>query len=175
MSSFLKSMAAAAVVLSAPGVAAAQTWTEFTETHGRALVAAENGVVDDVSYDDDGLQIWATFDDWMRVVLIGQDCEGQGAKQKCRSLGFNGLFEVDDATQARELERRLSYQYVADVVEGEDFVIHRQIEREGGASLANIRAQLDGFIVVGELVYAEIWPSKEGGAAAPAAPSKGAR
>lgn len=172
MSSLIKSVAAAAVVLFAPGVAAAQTWTDFSEAQGRALMAVENGVVDEVSYDDEGLQMWVTIDDWMKVVLLGTDCEGEGAKQKCKSLGFNGLFEVDDAARSRELEDRLSYQYVADAVQGEDYVIHRQIELEGGASLANIRAQLTGFIIVGEMVYDEIWPSKNGGTAAPPAPPK---
>ncbi|KQW82466.1 hypothetical protein [Brevundimonas sp. Root1279] len=172
MSNLFKSIAIAAVVLLAPGVAAAQTWTEFTETQGRALVDVENGVVNEVSYDNDGLQLWVTFDDWMQVVLIGTDCEGEGAKQKCKSLGVNGLFEVDDVVHSRELESRLSYQYVADAVEGDDYVIHRQIELEGGASLANIRAQLTGFIIVGEKVYQDIWPSKDSPTAAPPAPSK---
>lgn len=173
MSSLLKSIAVAAAVLFAPGVAAAQTWTEFTEAQGRSLVEVENGVVDEVSYDNGGLQIWATFDDWMRVVLIGTECEGQGAKQRCSGFAFNGLFEVDDAARSRELESRLSYRYVADAVEGEDYIIHREVELKGGASLANIRAQLDGFIIVGELVSEEIWPSKSNGLSAPAAPSKG--
>lgn len=172
MSSLIQSIAVAAAVLFAPGVAAAQTWTDFSETQGRALLAVENGVVDEISYDNDGLQMWVTFDDWMKVVLLGTDCEGDGAKKKCKSFGINGLFEVDDADRARELESRLQYQYVADAVQGEDYVIHRQIELEGGASLANIRAQLTGFIIVGEMVYDEIWPDKNGGTAAPAAPSK---
>ena len=55
MSSLINSVAAAAVVLFAPGVAAAQTWTDFSEAQGRALMADENGVVDGGSYDDDGL------------------------------------------------------------------------------------------------------------------------
>lgn len=170
MSSLLKSVAAAAVIVCAPGVAAAQSWSDFGEAEGRELIAVENGVVNEVVRDEDGvLKIFATFDGWMAVMVIGTDCEGQGAKQRCTSLGLNGLFEVDDAARSQTLERDLSFQYVADMALDEDFVIHRQIELQGGASLANIRAQLDGFIVVGEILYKEIWPEKA------TAPTKGGR
>lgn len=157
----------AAFVLGAPGVAAAQTWTDWGEADGRALLAAENGVVSGVETGAEGeLLLYGVVDGWLQVALIGSDCEGAGAKLRCKALGLNAVFEVNDAVRARALQEEMEYQYVADLADGGDLVIHRQIELGGGASLANIRAQVNGFVVVGELVHARIWPAK--GNAAPA-------
>lgn len=162
MSMLLKSAAAALAVLTTPAVAAAQVWTDWGEAEGRALIEAENGVVNEVTRDEGGLRIYGTMDGWMAIMVVGDDCQGEGAKQRCKALGFNGLFEVDDEARARTLEGEMDYQYVADVAEDGDLVIHRQVELTGGASLANIRAQLNGFILIGELVYARVWPPKPG-------------
>ena len=180
MSSLLKFAAVAAaipVALAASGGAAAQTrtaetrtaqtWTAWSEADGRALIAAENGVVTEVEVGTAGqMRLYATIDGWMNLALYGDDCTDLGAKRSCKALAFNALFEVDDAARAQTLQAEMDFQYVADLADGDDIVIHRQVELEGGASLANIRAQLNGFVVVGELVYDRIWPSKD--AAAPA-------
>lgn len=168
MSILLRTAAAAAAVLITPAAAVAQTWTDWGEAEGRELITAENGVVDDVTREPDGsLRIYGTMDGWLAILLVGSECQGQGAKLRCRELGFNSLFEVDDAARSLALERGMDFRYVSDVADGEDLVIHRQVELTGGASLANIRAQMNGFIVVGELVAAQVWPPKAG-ASAPA-------
>jgi hypothetical protein len=166
---------AALAVLALPGAAAAQSWTDWGEAEARQLIEAENGVVTEITHGPGAeMTLLATIDDWLIVSLIGQDCEGDGAKQRCKSLGFSALFEVDDPARAATLEDSLNFQYVADLAMEGDIVIHRQVELIGGAPLANIRAQLNGFVIVSEHVTAEIWPEK-GAAAEPAAPAKGAR
>ena len=153
-------VALAALVWTAASTAAgAQTWTDWGEAEIRTLAGSENGVVTEVLAEDAGeLRVYATFDDWLRMQFIGQDCTASGGKPRCPTLAFNALFEVDDASRAQALERDLTYQYVADMADGEDFVIHRQVELEGGAPLANLRRQLYGFIVVAEKVADDIWP-----------------
>lgn len=161
----LKSAAAAVAFLVAPGVVEAQSWTDWGEAEGRLLIEAENGVVTEVSREADGsLRIYGTMDDWLNLMLVGSDCTGEGSKQRCTGLGFNALFEVDDAGRSATLEHQFDYQYVADVADGEDLILHRQVELAGGAPLANIRAQLNGFIVTSELAASRIWPTKPGGA-----------
>lgn len=171
MSILLKTAAAVLAVMITPAVAAAQTWTDWGEAEGRNLIAAENGVVDDVTRGADGsLHVYATMDGWLAILLVGSECQGEGAKQRCKELGFNSLFEVDDAARSLTLEREMDYRYVSDVADGEDLVIHRQVELTGGASLVNIRAQLNAFIVVGELVAGRVWPTKTAAGAPAKAP-----
>ena len=160
MSGMLKAVVAAMAVLAAPGAAAAQVWTEWTEAEGRALMAAENGVVTEVEIVDGELRLYGIIDDWFHVGLYGSDCSGVGAKLTCTALGLNALFEVDDAARSQALQAEMDFRYVADVADGQDLIIHRQVELEGGASLPNIRAQVNGFVVVGELVRDTIWPPK---------------
>lgn len=163
----LPALAAAclAACFAAPA-ASAQTWTAWSEADVRGLIESENGVVTEVTPVTDGeMSVYATLDGWLHMAFIGEDCRSQGGKAKCESLAFNALFEVDDAARSRQLETELSYQYVADLADGEDFVIHRQVELRGGASLANIREQLTGFIVVAEGVAARVWPDKDGAGA----------
>ena len=156
-------IAAALAVLATPTVAAAQTWSDWGEPEARALMAVENGVVNEVTREADGsLRVYGVMDGWLGIMLVGSDCEGDGAKLRCTGLGFNSLFEVDDAARSRALVNEMDYRYVADVVDGEDLIIHRQVELGGGAPLANIRAQLHGFIVVAELVSDRVWPPKAG-------------
>ncbi len=170
MSIVLRTAAAALAVLMTPAVATAQTWMDWGEAEGRALLTAENGVVTEVKREEDGtLRLYGQLDGWLGIMLVGSDCEGEGSKQRCKGLGFNSLFEVDDAALSRTLEHDMEYQYVADVADGEDLIIHRQVELNGGASLANIRSQLNGFVMVGEMVADRIWPPKADGDA----PAKG--
>lgn len=161
----LKSLAAAVAVLITPGAAMAQSWTDWGEAEGRLLIEAENGVVTEVSREADGsLRVYGTMDDWLNLMLVGSDCTGEGSKQRCTGLGFNALFEVDDAGRSLTLEHDFDYQYVADVAEGGDLILHRQVELAGGIPLTNIRAQLNGFIVTSELAADRIWPTKPGDA-----------
>lgn len=160
----IRSLAALAAVLAmaAPGMASAQTWSDWSESEARTLIAAENGVLDEVVRPDDGtLEVYATFDGWLKVLIAGKDCTGRASSLRCKSMTFNALFEIDDAAEARRLESELKYNFVADMADGEDFVVERAIEMTGGANLTNIRAQLDGFIAVCELVTEAAWPSKD--------------
>lgn len=157
----LKSVAAAMAVLITPGAAMAQSWTDWGEAEGRVLIEAENGVVTEVAREGDGsLRVYGTVDDWLRLMLVGSDCTGEGSKQRCKGLGFNALFEVDDEARSMRLEHEFDYQYVADVADEGDLILHRQVELAGGATLTNIRAQLNGFIVTSELAADRIWPTK---------------
>lgn len=168
---FIRHLVALATVftIAVPGIAAAQVWSDFSEADGRALVTAENGVVDEVIRPEDGsLEIYATFDDWIKVLIQGKDCTGRGAAMRCKKMAFNALFEIDDAVRARELEAELTHNFVADMADGEDYVIERAVELTGGVSLTNIRAQLDRFIGTGELVADAAWPPKDGSAPSPA-------
>lgn len=161
---FIRSLTALAAVLAmaAPGVASAQAWSDWSEADARSLISAENGVVDEVARPDDGtLEIYATFDGWLKVLIAGKDCTGRGPGLRCKSMVFNALFEIDDAARAQQLENELKYSYVADMADGEDLVVERAIEMTGGVNLTNIRAQLDGFIAVCELVTEAAWPSKD--------------
>jgi hypothetical protein len=167
MSILLKTAAAVLAVLITPAAAAAQVWTDWGEAEGRQLIAAENGAVTEVLREADGsLRIYGVMDGWLHIMLVGSDCTGDGTKQRCKGLGFNGLFEISDPARAAALEHDLDFQYVADVADGGDLIIHRQVELVGGASLANLRAQLNGFIMSCELISDRIWPPKaEAGAA----------
>ncbi|MDQ8027701.1 MAG: hypothetical protein REJ23_03170 [Brevundimonas sp.] len=159
-------IAALAIVaaLATPGSAAAQTWQDWSEIEARALVTAERGEVTEVVLSDDGdLEIHAIFDGWLHAILLGRDCNDRGGQRRCKELAFNALFEVDNASRSRELEAELNFNYVADMADGEDFVVERAVELGGGASLTNIRRQLDGFIRNCELVADAIWPSKTDG------------
>ena len=160
----LKSVAVAlAVVLATPTTGMAQSWTDWGEAEGRLLIEAENGVVTEVAREDDGsLRVYGTMDGWLNLMLVGSDCTAAGPKQRCKGLGFNGLFEIDDPARAAALEHEFDYQYVADVADGGDLILHRQVELTGGAPLANIRAQLNGFIMTSELAAERIWPTKPG-------------
>jgi len=166
MSMNLKSVAATlAFVLITPAAAAAQSWTDWGEAEARLLIEAENGVVTEVAREEEGsLRVYGTMDGWLNLMLVGSDCTGAGLKQRCKGLGINGLFEVDDPARAAALEREFDYQYVADVADDGDLILHRQVELGGGAPLANIRAQLNGFIVTSELASSRIWPTKSGDA-----------
>lgn len=160
---------AAVVVMVAPGVAAAQVWSDWGESEGRTLVAAENGVVDEVQRPDDGtLKVYATFDGWLKVLIGGKDCSGRGASLRCKRMAFNALFEIDDTARARQLESQLIHSFVADMADGDDYVIERSVEMTGGVNLANLRAQLDRFIGTCEQVTEAAWPDKD-----EAAPGKG--
>lgn len=162
---------AAVCVMAAPGVAAAQVWSDWSEAEARTLVTAENGVVDEVLRPDDGtLEVYATFDGWLKVLIGGKDCNGRGPALRCKEMVFNALFEIDDAARARRLESELIHNFVADMADGEDYVVERAVELTGGVNLANLRAQLDRFIGTCELVTDEAWPDK---GAASAAPGKG--
>lgn len=153
---------AAACLMGAPGVAAAQVWNDWSEADARALVTAENGVVDDVARLDDGtLEVYATFDGWLKLSIIGKDCNGRGAALRCKRMALNALFEIDDTARARQLESELANNYVADMADGEDYVVERAIELTGGVNLANLRAQLDRFIGTCEQVTDLAWPSKD--------------
>jgi hypothetical protein len=161
---FIRHLAALAAVcvLGAPGAAAAQTWSDWGEADARTLVTAENGVVDEVARLDDGtIEVYATFDGWLKVMIMGKDCNGRGAALRCKRMAFNALFEIDDAARARELESELAPNFVADMADGEDYVIERAIELTGGVNLANLRAQLDRFISTCEQVTDVAWPSKD--------------
>ena len=160
---------AAVLVVATPGVAAAQVWSDWSEAEGRTLVAAENGVVDDVLRPDDGmLEIHATFDGWLKVLIGGRECSGRGANLRCKRMAFNAMFEIDDAARARQLEADLAHNYVADMADGEDYVIERAVEMTGGVNMTNLRAQLDRFLGTCEQVTESAWPDKDG-----AAPGKG--
>lgn len=160
---------AAVLVMAAPGVAAAQVWSDWGESEGRTLVTAERGVVDEVLRPDDGtLEVYATFDGWLKVLIAGRDCTGRGASLRCKGMMFNALFEIDDAARARQLEADLSHNFVADMADGEDYVIERSVEMTGGVNLTNLRAQLDRFIGTSDQVSQEAWPDKDGGGAAAA-------
>ncbi|WP_420479485.1 hypothetical protein [Brevundimonas sp. FT23028] len=154
---------AAMVVLAAPGAAMAQVWSDWSEADGRSLVTAENGVVDEVLRPDDGtLEIYATFDDWLKVLIKGDECSGRGASMRCKKMAFNALFEIDDVARARQLDAELINNFVADMADGDDYVIERSVVLTGGVNLTNIRAQLDRFIGAGELVADAAWPAKGG-------------
>lgn len=164
---------AAVFIMAAPGVAAAQVWSDWGETEGRTLITAERGVVDEVARPDDGtLEIYATFDGWLKVLIAGRDCTGRGSALRCKGMVFNALFEIDDAARSRQLEAELIHNFVADMADGEDYVVERSVEMTGGVNLANLRAQLDRFIGTCEQVTEQAWPDKDA-AAAPAAPAKG--
>lgn len=153
---------AAVLVMATPGVAAAQVWSDWSETEARTLIAAENGVVDEVLRPDDGtLEIYATFDGWLKVLIGGKDCSGRGAGLRCKRMAFNALFEIDDAARSRQLESELIHSFVADMADGDDYVIERAIEMTGGVNLANLRAQLDRFIGTCEQVTEAAWPDKD--------------
>ena len=155
-------LAATASVITASHPASAQTWTDWGEAEIRSLAAAENGRVTEVEIPGDGaLHVYATFDDWLNVLFIGDECTSGTGKPRCTTLAFNALFEVDDAVRSEVLQDDLSFRYVADMADGEDFVIHRQVELTGGVGLPNIRSQLNGFIAVSELVAEAVWPPKE--------------
>lgn len=153
---------AAVLVMAAPGAAAAQVWSDWSETEARTLIAAENGVVDEVLRPDDGtLEIYVTFDGWLKVLIGGKDCSGRGPGLRCKRMAFNALFEIDDAARARQLESELIHSFVADMADGDDYVIERAIEMTGGVNLANLRAQLDRFIGTCEQVTEAAWPDKD--------------
>ena len=165
---FIRSLAALAAVLvmAAPGVASAQVWSDWSEADARTLVAAENGVVDEVIRPEDGtLEVYATFDGWLKVMIAGKDCTGRASGQRCKRMILNALFEIDDAAEARRLESELKYNFVADMADGEDYVVERVIEMTGGVNMTNLRAQVNGFIGVCELITEAAWPEK--GAATP--------
>lgn len=162
----VRHLIAAAVVfaMTAPGVAAAQVWSDWSETEARTLVTAENGVVDEVVRPDDGsLEVYATFDGWLKLLILGKDCSGRGPGLRCKSMAFNALFEIDDTARARQLEAELKHNFVADMADGEDYVIEHAVEMTGGVNLTNLRAQLDRFIGTCEQVTEEAWPDKGGG------------
>jgi len=159
--------AAVAFAMAGPGVATAQVWSDWSETEARTLVSAENGVVDEVLRPDDGtLEVYATFDGWLKLLILGKDCSGRGPGLRCKSMAFNALFEIGDTARARQLEADLKHNFVADMADGEDYVVERAIEMTGGVNLTNLRAQLDRFIGTCEQVTEEAWPDKGGAAAA---------
>jgi hypothetical protein len=159
--------AAAAFAIGAPGVATAQVWSDWGEAEARTLITAERGVVDEVGRPDDGtLEVYATFDGWLKLLIAGRDCTGRGAGIRCKGMIFNALFEIEDAARASELEAELNHNFVADMADGEDYVIERSVEMTGGVNLANLRAQLDRFIGTSEQVTQEAWPDKGSGAPA---------
>lgn len=158
---------AAAFAIAMPGAAAAQVWSDWGEAEARTLITAERGVVDEIARPDDGsLEVYATFDGWLKLMIAGRDCTGRGSGIRCKDMFFNALFEIEDADRARELEAELSHNFVADMADGEDYVIERSVEMTGGVNLANLRAQLDRFIGTSEQVTEQAWPDKGGGAAA---------
>jgi len=159
---------AAVCAVAAPGAATAQVWSDWSETEARALITAENGLIDEVLRPDDGsLEIHATFDGWLKVLISGKDCNGRGSTLRCKRMAFNALFEIDDAARARQLETELAYNFVADMADGEDYSVERAIELTGGVNLTNLRAQLDRFIGVCELVTDAAWPEKGASIASP--------
>jgi len=163
MFSLLKAALTVAVTVAVPAVAQAQTWRDWGEAEVRELVSVENGTVNEVTVGETGgLEIYATLDGWLNMVFIGTDCAGQGPTQRCKELGFNALFEVNDTARSLVLERELIFRFVADMADGEDYLIHRQVDLGGGAPLSNIRAQLDQFIGTGEQVSESIWPATGG-------------
>ena len=163
MYSLLRAAAAATLLLAVPGVAQAQAWVDWGERSARELITAEHGTVTEVTVGADGeLHIYATFDGWLHMLLIGTDCNGQGTNQRCKRLGFNALFEVDDTTRALALEREMILAFVAHMADGEDLVLHREVDLTGGVSLVNIRAQLDRFIRTCEQASDQIWPATDG-------------
>lgn len=153
---------AALVVMVAPGAASAQVWSDWSEAEARTLVSAEGGVVDEVIRPEDGtLEVYATFDGWLKMLIGGKDCSGRGTALRCKKMTFNALFEIDDRTRARELESELIFNFVADMADGDDYVIERSVEMTGGVNLTNLRAQVDRFIGVAEQVVDEAWPEKD--------------
>jgi hypothetical protein len=151
-----------------PLLAQAQTWTEVTDAEIRRLIEAENGIVTSVlPPEDNTVVLHAKMDGWLNIAVAGEDCVQTNARLRCPSLSFNAIFETNDAARATALERELDYAYVADMADGTDYIIHRQIEMRGGAGFANLRYQLSGFIHVAELISDRIWPP-EGAAATPA-------
>lgn len=154
---------AVACLMAVPGVVQAQTWRDWGETEIRALVEVESGTVTEVTVGEAGeLHVYATFDGWFNMLFIGTDCTGQGVAQQCKKLGFNALFEVDDQSRSLVLERELIFSFVADMADGEDLIVHREVELGGGVPQANIRAQLDRFIGTCEQVSEQIWPANGG-------------
>ena len=157
--SVIRWAAVAVAVLCAPTGALAQTWSDWGETDARTLASAESGEVTEVVRADDGnLEVYVTFDGWLNVMLLGRDCMDRSGQRRCKKLAFNALFEVDDAVRSRALEAELKPNYVADMADGEDYVVERAVELAGGASFANIRQQLDGFLGACEQVSDVIWP-----------------
>lgn len=159
----------ASAALMGAGSAAAQTWTDWSEAEGRALVEAEGGTVEAVHHEENGdLTVDVVFDGWLVGNLLGFDCNGDGAEKRCNGLAFYAFYEIDDAARATEIANLLSYTYIADAVQDQDYGVQRDVELGGGGvPLANIRAQLNSFIATNELIAQRIFGDGEA-AAAPA-------
>jgi len=167
---FRQVLAMASAFALVAGAASAQTRDKIDEASLRRLILAESGAVDSVAAKSDRIELLVTFDEWLVVLVSGEDCEGQGAARLCERISLNALFEVDDEARSRRLAERLHYVYAADMADGGDFILHREVELRGGVNDATIRAQIDGFIAMCEVASQEIWPETE--ATSPAAPAK---
>lgn len=149
----------ASAALMGAGSAAAQNWESWSEADGRALIEAEGGEVEAVRAEENGdMTVDVVFDGWLIGNLLGAGCQGEGEAKRCSTLSFYAFYEIGDASKAAEIANTLNYTYVADAVQDGDYAVQRDVDLGGGGvSLANIRAQLNNFIAINEMIAEQVF------------------
>ncbi|ATQ41860.1 hypothetical protein [Caulobacter mirabilis] len=147
--------AAAAAVITLPGVAAAQALLSSASAEDvRTAVVASGAKVTKVRNDDE-VYIAAEASSGMKFGVEGRACKGASGKKRCDGLYIEATFDVE-AAKIDDTVKKLAPQYaaVAVLANGGDGVrVSRYIILDYGVAPQNLAMNLQVFVAIADKVW----------------------
>jgi hypothetical protein len=136
----------------------------------RQLLVEAGATVEKVEFSVDGFTITATIGPERHIWFDGMNCKGANQSAVCDEYKISAGWQVETATRAEDLAKKLKYNYTSVFAEGANIDLWRMDFIPDGVTRDHLRSSILEFIELRGEAENVIWPPEK--SLTPAAPNQ---